>query len=46
MSEEINDNPRFICENCGYANVKMIDAATCPAAKCTNCGTGYLETDP
>mgnify|MGYP000465144703 CR=1 FL=1 len=31
------ENPSFVCEKCGYANVVLITGAK-PAAKCTNCG--------
>lgn len=40
---EALENPRFICEACGLANVALIDAGPLPAAKCTNCGMGYYE---
>lgn len=40
---EIELNPRFVCEACGYANVRLIVANGKPAAKCTSCGQGYLE---
>jgi len=39
---KIINNPRFVCDECGYANVVLIDAPK-PAAKCTNCGVGYIE---
>lgn len=40
---EIIENPRFVCEKCGLANVELIDIDGAAAAKCTNCGVGYLE---
>lgn len=43
---EVELNPSFVCESCGYANVRLITANGKPAAKCTNCGQGYLETEP
>ena len=39
---EIIKNPRFVCELCGFANVKLIDIGGTPAAKCTSCGAGYF----
>ena len=39
------ENPRWLCEECGFANVKMIVIQGKPAAKCTNCGAGYIETE-
>lgn len=38
------EDPRFVCEECGFANVKMMVIQGKPAAKCTDCGAGYLET--
>lgn len=40
---ELIENPRFLCERCGLANVRLIDIGGPPAAKCTNCGAGYAE---
>lgn len=42
---EIVKNPRFVCEECGFANVRLIDVGTLPAAKCTSCGVGYFQED-
>lgn len=43
---EFIENPSFVCDECGFANVKLIDAGPLPAAKCTNCGMGYLNPNP
>lgn len=42
---EVIFNPSFVCESCGYANVRLITANGKPAAKCTNCGQGYLQRE-
>jgi len=36
MENPIRD-PRFLCENCGFGNVRL----TPEGALCTNCGTKY-----
>lgn len=42
---EIIEDPAFLCDLCGFANVRLVDIGGRPAAKCTNCGAGYLHTD-
>jgi hypothetical protein len=42
---EIIEDPAFLCELCGYANVHLVEIRGRAAAKCTNCGAGYLTTE-
>lgn len=42
---EVILDPDFLCDACGFANVRLILAAGKPAAKCTHCGQGYLSTE-
>jgi len=39
MSEDTIRNPLFLCQRCGFANVRLTDAG----ARCTECGTRYLQ---
>jgi len=41
---ELIKDPLFVCDRCGFANVRLIDIDGTPAAKCTNCGVGYIGT--
>jgi hypothetical protein len=43
--DEIIENPAFQCNLCGFANVRLVEIRGQPAAKCTNCGAGYLNTN-
>lgn len=40
MSDTVQD-PRFLCENCGFHNVRLTDGG----ALCTECGTRYLQPE-
>jgi len=40
MTETIND-PRFVCTECGFANVMLDD----DGAYCTSCGTQYTQAN-
>jgi len=41
---EVIENPLFVCDRCGFANVQLVDIEGAAAAKCTNCGVSYLNT--
>lgn len=43
--DEIIFDPDFLCDLCGFSNVVLVDIEGRGAAKCTNCGAGYLSTD-
>lgn len=42
---QVTLDPRFVCDECGFANVRLTTANGQPAAECTECGQGYLATD-
>jgi transcription elongation factor Elf1 len=42
---EIIEDPMFMCERCGYANVRLVDIDGRGAAKCTSCGVAYITTE-
>lgn len=44
-NDTVVEDPRFVCEECGFANVALTTCNGFPAAKCTECGASYLETD-
>jgi len=42
----MNKSPRFMCDSCGYANVKLAFIDGTVGAHCTECGKKYIEEDP
>jgi transcription elongation factor Elf1 len=40
---EVIENPSFMCELCGFANVVLVNIDGYGAAKCTNCGAKYYS---
>jgi len=41
---KVIEDPSFLCEECGFANVTLVDIDGAGAAKCTHCGASYVST--